>query len=91
MWNLNIIDSETSEPNKAGEEFIRLTQEEWMSNMLVEPTVLETGVGFHFRGFKGNYILRVVQGGEEVGEVEVEVTEDTTINCSYLDTTGLTC
>ena len=78
MWNLNIISEETGQPNKAGEEYMRLYHEEWRSNNLLTP---EEEGGFYYRGFMGNYTLRLLWRGEEVGKIEVKVDEDKDLVC----------
>ena len=90
MWRLNILDELTNEPNKAGEEYMRLVNEEWRSSQLVAPTYPgEDMATFAFRGFKGQYRLALLVGGVEGGQGEGLVEEDTNIHCYLTNTETL--
>ena len=45
MWNMNILDEETNLPNKAGETYQRLYNEEWRSSQLLEELSEENSEG----------------------------------------------
>jgi len=93
MWRLDIMDETTGEPNKAGVEFIRLTQEEWRSSQLLSPSVNESprmdrtekhqaSTSFAFRGFMGNYRLRLLDGSEELAALEMVVDDNVNLQCT---------
>jgi len=81
---MNIVDEVTSEPNKAGQEYLRLTKEEWNSSQLVSP---ENGSDtFAFRGFEGNYRFRFLLHGEQFGDgMDVELAGDLNLHCDFAD------
>merc|ERR1711971_271910 len=114
MWRLDIIDEMSGEPNKAGLEYIRLTQEEWRSSQLISSKVMETKkvsvtdkvsatnnvseteinkltATFAFRGLMGNYRLRLLQGQEEIGTLEMNVDNDVNLKCNLGEDQQLVC
>jgi len=85
-WNMNIVDEVTSEPNKAGQEYLRLTKEEWSSSQLLSPTAGLDLATFTFRGFKGYYSFRFLLDGEQYGDgMNVTIKEDTVLRCHFND------
>ena len=64
------------EPNAAGEAYMRLIHSEWNSG-----DILDHGgdLVFKKRVFQGDYVIRVLNGEEILGEKEVSVTEDATV------------
>jgi len=90
-WNLNIIEAETSEPNKAGLEYIRLVHQEWSSSQLLEPNSETGSLNFKFRGFLGDYRLRLLRGNMVLGEVLTTLKEDTNLVCQLGEDMHLVC
>jgi len=85
-WNMNIVDEVTTEPNKAGQEYLRLTKEEWSSSQLLSPTAGLDLATFNFRGFKGYYSFRFLLDGEQYGDgMNVTIKEDTVLRCDFND------
>ena len=68
MWELNILEEGSWQPNLAGQEYLRLTREEWSSSQLLLPEDIEgeEKTAFTFMGFLGDYVLRLLLNGEEV-------------------------
>jgi len=119
MWRLDIIDEMSGEPNKAGLEFIRLTQEEWRSSQLISSKVLSSNkrdkvsdkvssrsetsevvsdkyehrstATFAFRGFMGDYRLRLLHGSESYGTFEMVVRDDVNLQCTLGQDQQLIC
>ena len=65
------------EPNAAGEAYLRLIHSEWNSGDILDQ---EEPLKFKKRVFKGDYIVRVINGGEVLAEVEISVDEDIEIS-----------
>jgi len=120
MWRLDIMDELSGEPNKAGLEYIRLTQEEWRSSQIISSKVVATDkmsvkdnisatdkmsetdkdlttnkdklkATFAFRGFMGNYRLRLLQGPEEIGTLEMNVHGNVNLQCNLVEDQQLVC
>merc|ERR1712037_196655 len=116
MWRLDIMDEMSGEPNKAGLEFIRLTQEEWRSSQLISSKVLSSNkrnkvlsrseaseevsnkedkhrstATFAFRGFMGDYRLRLLHGSESYGTFEMVVRDDVNLQCTLGQDQQLIC
>jgi len=86
-WNMNIVDEVTTEPNKAGQEYLRLTKEEWSSSQTLSPSATQDKATFMFRGFKGYYSFRFHLNGEQYGDtMNITIMEDKIIQCDF--TTG---
>ena len=77
MWNMNILDEETDLPNKAGETYQRLYNEEWRSSQLLEELSEENS----FRGFMGQYKMKLLHGSEVLAEVDFSLENDIEIVC----------
>jgi len=78
-----IVEGENMEPNKAGEAFLRLMQEEWRSSWTGKPLTTDVnGLGYAMgRVFRGDYVVRVMgdDGGEDaLATKEFSVGDDTT-------------
>ena len=78
MWYMNILDEETDLPNKAGEAYQRLYHEEWRSSQLL--TVSEGKASF--RGFHGQYLLRLLKGSEVLVVKDFLLEDDLQIVCT---------
>ena len=66
-------------PNKAGEAYIRLFHEEWMTKMTIQAYRNEDG--YFFKGFMGDYNLKILQGSTIIGEIEFKLDHDLEIFC----------
>ena len=86
MWHLNILDENTSLPNKAGDKYLQLYKEEWRSSQ----TCQGSSTGTRFRGFLGDYSMKVLHGSEVLSELEFTLDEDLQIACSG-DSSNLHC
>ena len=86
MWQLNILDDTTDLPNKAGETYQRLYQEEWRSSQLIQARP----EGITFRGFHGDYSIKLLQGSDVLTEAEFSLDGDLEITCSG-DSSNVTC
>jgi len=71
-----IVNGDDMEPNAAGEAYMRLIHSEWNSG-----DILDHGgdLVFKKRVFQGDYVIKVLNGEEILGEKEVSVTEDATV------------
>ena len=81
IWALNIL------PNKAGESYQRLYHEEWISSQVIHQATAE---GNTFRGFLGDYSLKLLQGSDVFPEMEFTLDGDFEITCSG-DTSRVIC
>ena len=80
IWALNIL------PNKAGESYQRLYHEEWRSSQLIQATIEEN----LFRGFLGDYSMKLLQGSDVFAEMDFTLDGDLEITCSG-DASYVTC
>lgn len=71
-----IVNGDDLTPNAAGEAYMRLIHSEWNSGDILEQTDQLT---FEKRVFKGDYIMRVLDGEEVLGEEEITIDQDTFI------------
>ena len=78
MWALNILDDNSDLPNKAGESYQRLYHEEWRSSQMIQATTEGNG----FRGFLGDYSLKLIKGSDVLVEMEFTLDADLEIICS---------
>ena len=65
-------------PNAAGKAYMRLIHEEWNSGDILDN--IDGDFEFHKRVFKGDYVIRILDGDQILGEMELKVDEDTLIN-----------
>ena len=89
MWHLRddgILDENTSLPNKAGEAYMKLYNQEWRTSKTIQISSEWTG----FRGFLGDYSMKVLRGSEVLSELEFTLEEDLKIACSG-DSSNLHC
>ena len=76
-------DGNTYLPNEAGETYIRLIHEEWKTNKTVQ---IENGEEYYvFRGFMGDYDLKIMQGSKILNEFEFKLDDDLEIFCANED------
>ena len=78
MWRLNVLDELTDVPNKAGEAYKRLYHQEWRSSQVIQATA----EGNTFRGFLGDYSIKILQGSVVLGEMEFTLDTDLEITCA---------
>ena len=67
IWALNIL------PNKAEESYQRLYHEEWISSQVIHQATAE---GNTFRGFLGDYSLKLLQGSDVFTQMEFTLDGD---------------
>jgi hypothetical protein len=78
MWQLNILDETTKLPNKAGETYQRLYHQEWRSSQVIQAAA----DGNTFRGFLGDYSIKLLQGSVLLSEMEFTLDTDLEITCT---------
>ena len=78
-WLCDELLDENNLPNKAGEAHIRLFHEEWMTKMTIHADSNEDG--YFFRGFMGDYNLKILRGSTIIGEIEFKLDNDMEILC----------
>ena len=73
-------DEETSSPNKAGEAYINLYNEEWRSSQ----NLLPDSSGFvDFRGFLGDYNILIRKNDQILSDLQFSLDQDITFDCIY--------
>ena len=83
-WDCQSLFDETDDgnsylPNKAGKTFMRLIHEEWKTKQTIQ---IKEGVNdFFFRGFMGDYNLKILRGSTIIGEIEFKLDNDMEILC----------
>ena len=75
-------------PNKAGQAYIKLYQEEWRSSQVLLPTDPTT---LAFRGFKGDYTVKIKQKEQELSEIQFKLEDDVSFDCVSDLLGGLFC
>ena len=70
------MEGEELKPNAAGEAYMRLIHSEWNSGDILDQT---GDLTFEKRVFQGDYVIRILNGEEVLGEKEISVSEDTLI------------
>jgi len=85
MWHFsngkdsNIVDTDTFTTNLAGEKYISLYHEEWRTNATLEDQGTENEneiATFSFRGFKGDYNIKLMDGDNELKSWTLNLDED---------------
>ena len=87
MWSLNILNESTDLPNKAGNRYSELYHSVWRSNanLRVNPD------GQHYRGFKGDYNMKISRNPEGIlSEINFTLEDDLEIYCDG-DNNGIVC
>ena len=70
--------NEADIPNKAGEAYMKLYHEEWRSSQIFvpkDPSIVA------FRGFKGDYTVKIKQNQQELSEIRFKLEDDITFDC----------
>ena len=70
--------NEADIPNKAGEAYMKLYHEEWRSSHIFVPTDPSTVT---FRGFKGDYTVKIKQNQQELSVIQFKLEDDITFDC----------
>ena len=86
MWSLNILDESTDLPNKAGDMYKQLYHTDWRSNTNLK--VIPEGQ--QFRGFKGDYNMKLVNSEGILTEIKFTLEDDLEIYCDG-DTSTVVC
>ena len=76
-WRTNTLNDAHS-PNKAGQAYVKLYQEEWRSSQTLIPT---DSSRVEFRGFLGDYIVKIKRGNQELAEVQFRLDDDISFDC----------
>jgi len=87
MWSLNILNESTDLPNKAGNRYSELYHSVWRSNanLRVNPD------GQHYRGFKGDYNMKISRNPEGIlSEINFTLEDDLEIYCDG-DNNAIVC
>lgn len=88
-WRTNTLDGE-NKPNKAGEAYIKLYQEEWRTSqeLAVSPSTTAS-----FSGFRGDYTVRIMKDGSVAKEIKFTLDGNISIRCvkDGLDLDSLNC
>ena len=78
-WRTNTLDGDNN-PNKAGEAYIKLYQEEWRTSqeLAVSPSTAATA---SFSGFRGDYTVRIMTDGSEIKNLKFTLEENISFKC----------
>ena len=76
-WRTNTLNDDNT-PNKAGQAYIKLYQEEWRSSQTLIPT---DNSNVEFRGFLGDYNVKIKKGNQELAEVQFRLDDDISFDC----------
>ena len=85
MWSLNILDESTDLPNKAGDKYQQLYHTDWRSNVNLK--VIPDGGQQQFRGFKGDYNMKIVNSEGILSEIKFTLEDDLEIYCDGVTNT----
>ena len=77
-WTMNTLD-ENNIPNKAGEAYINLYNQQWRSSQLITPTTDSTSVAF--RGFHGDYEVVIKRNSDILGQFNFNLDQDLNFDC----------
>ena len=75
-WRTNTL-NEDNTPNKAGEAYVKLYQEEWRSSLTLTP--INNRV--EFRGFCGDYNVKIIKGDQQLTEIQFRLEDDISVDC----------
>ena len=67
---MNTWDDEANVPNKAGEAYMKLYNEEWRSTQTIQPTIDDIDTGVRFRGFLGDYKIQIKKDNRVWGTIQ---------------------
>ena len=76
-WTLNTLEPDYS-PNKAGEAYVRLYQQEWRTKLAVTPQTSTTAT---FTGFQGQYQVNIKKNQQTLGELSFKLEGDIRFDC----------
>ena len=74
-------DDDANMPNKAGEAYMTLYNEEWRSTQTIQPTLEDVDAGVRFRGFLGDYNIQIKRDNKVLGSLQFNLDQDTTFDC----------
>ena len=78
-WRTNTLDVDNN-PNKAGQAYIQLYQQEWRSSQ--DLAVSQSAAAASFSGFRGDYTVRVIgQDDVEINSIKFTLDEDISFKC----------
>ena len=88
-WRTNTLDDDDN-PNKAGEAYIKLYQEEWRTSQELAVAVSQSAP-VSFSGFRGDYTVRISgQDGTEINNIKFTLDENISFKCVN-DLASLNC
>ena len=77
-WRTNTLDDDNN-PNKAGETYIKLYQEEWRSSQVL---AVSQSAAASFSGFRGDYTIRIIgQDDMEINNIKFTLDENISFKC----------
>ena len=76
-WRTNTLDGD-NKPNKAGETYIKLYQEEWRSS---QELAVSQSAAASFSGFRGDYTVRIMKDNSVVNEIRFTLDENISFEC----------
>ena len=77
---MTTLDEETGTPNKAGEAYMKLYNEEWRSTQNIQ---LENTDFVDFRGFLGDYSILIRRNDQILEDFQFSLNHDITFDCVY--------
>ena len=87
-WRTNTLDDDQN-PNKAGEAYIKLYQEEWRTSQ--ELAVSQSTAAASFSGFRGDYTVRIMRDGTEIKNLRFTLEENISFKCVLNGSASLNC
>ena len=79
-WRMTTWDDDTKSPNKAGQAYLRLYNEEWRSTGSLSPGAEDTA---SLRGFLGDYRIRILRDDHVLADFQTTVKENVEIDCIH--------
>ena len=76
-WKTNTLDGD-NKPNKAGQAYIKLYQEDWRSTQELVPS---QSAAASFSGFRGDYTVRIKKDGVVLSNIQFTLRENMSFKC----------
>ena len=73
-------DDETKSPNKAGQAYLKLYNEEWRSTGSLSPGQEDTA---WLRGFLGDYRIRILRDDHVLADFQTSLEDDIELDCIH--------
>ena len=87
-WRTNTLDVDNN-PNKAGQAYIQLYQEEWRTSQ--ELAVSPSTAAASFSGFRGDYTVRIMRDGTEMKDIKFTLEENISFKCVLNGLASINC